>query len=531
MRNLILMHLESLNNTNYRLNGQLYPILRKWEQRSLLFSQYFATATSTMMICSDLAYGGMLQYESCRYLNERPKKYCYSESFLDVLKRRGYQVKVLGYPQDDSGDILGGNENCFIGYETEMDVIAPYEQYLQTIENAMTKEEPFAIWTCNYISNVSFNQFMENVEGLTGIERWEKSYRCMDCAAGDIMELLERKELLESTTVIFYGDHGDDMFAHGKHNGLLHAIEPYESLIHTPLFIYDSRFEAEEISALVCTTDIKDLAMQLLALPEQKLERKDLQLPQRKYALARNAYAAQKVRENSFHKAYSLTDGTFLFLAGDQGMELYHIGMDAGCQHNLLDYFDFDGEVLALNEIAYGGVKYHFRSLINAEAIEQIKHIFYEYRKQLMREVERLYQYAECNTLFLEIDFNNINYGGDERAWRTRAADSAEAVRKNKYEEFDLYGRYLEGKRVLLYGAGNYGKYFYEKLASRVQIVAWVDRNYEQLPRIFDREIQSPEYLKKQQFDAVFIAMADARTKREVEQMCLQMGISPQKIY
>ena len=41
----------------------------------------------------------------------------------------------------------------------------------------------------------------------------------------------------------------------------------------------------------------------------------------------------------AFHKGYSLTDGKFLFLASNRGMELFHIGMDAFCQHNLLDYF------------------------------------------------------------------------------------------------------------------------------------------------------------------------------------------------
>ena len=531
MRNIVLIHLESLNYTNYKINEQMCPALRQWGQKSLFFTKYFATATSTMMIWSDLAYGSVLRYESCSYLNEKIKKHCGPESFLDELKKKGYQVKALGYPQDDSGDIVGGNENHFIGYETAMDVVAPYEQYLQTIEKAMTKESPFAIWTCNYISNVSFNCFMENVEGQTGIERWESSYRCMDSAARDIMELLEKKELLESTTVIFYGDHGDDVFAHGKHNGLMHAIEPYESLIHTPLFIYDSRFDAEEIDALVSTTDVRDLVMQILTLPEHKLGRKDLPLPQRKYAFARNAYAAQKVRENSFHKAYSLTDGRFLLLAGDQGMQLYHIVMDSGCQHNLLDYFDFDGKELTLNQAARQRMKYHFTYLMDDGALAQTVCIFYEFRERLMKEVESLYQYAECEDFLWEIDFQNIHYGWAERDVRERAKTSLYAAETGIYEEFDIYGRYLKGKRVLLYGAGNYGKYFYENLASQVEIVAWTDQNYKQLPHILGREIAAPKCIESLDFDVLFVAIRNGRIKREVTDMCVQMGVAREKIY
>lgn len=527
----MLIHLESLNYTNYKLNGQLCPTLHQWEQKSLFFTKYFATATSTMMICSDLAYGSILQYETCSYLNEKLEKHSGSESFLDELKKKGYQVRALGYPQDILGDFVGGNENHFIGYETEMDVVVPYEQYLQTIEKTMTKESPFAIWTCNYISNVSFNCFMENVEGQTGLERWESSYRCMDSAVRDIMELLEKKELLESTTVIFYGDHGDDVFAHGKHNGLMHAIEPYESLIHTPLFIYDSRFDAEEIDALVSTTDVRDLVMQLLALPEHKLVRQNLQLPQREYAFARNAYAAQKVRENSFHKAYSLTDGRFLFLAGDQGMELYHIGMDGGCQHNLLDYFDFDGRELTLNQAAHRRMKYHFDSVMDKGTLAQTVCVFHAYRERLMKEVKSLYQYAERENFLWEIDFQNIHYGWAERDVRERAKTSLYAAETGVYEEFDIYDRYLKGKRVLLYGAGNYGKYFYENLASQVEIVAWTDQNYKQLSHIFGREIVAPSCIESLDFDILFIAIKNGRIKGEVTDMCMKMGVAKEKIF
>ena len=65
MRNLLLIHLESLNDTNYQTNKELFPTLRKWEQKSLSFSRYFSTATSTLMVLSDLAYGGMLHNEPC----------------------------------------------------------------------------------------------------------------------------------------------------------------------------------------------------------------------------------------------------------------------------------------------------------------------------------------------------------------------------------------------------------------------------------------------------------------------------------
>lgn len=529
MRNLMLVHLESLDYTNYQINKRLFPFLRKWEQVSLSFSKYFATATSTMMICSDLAYGGLMQYEPCDRMNRRLKKYCYKSSLLDELGQEGYRVKAFGYPIDESGDIVGGNKNHFIGHSVEMDVIPSYEEYLYAIDNAIDKEMPFVVWACNYISNVCYNCFIKEADHWNGLEKWENSYLYMDSCVKDLMDILERKKLLESTTVIFYGDHGDDILSHGKHCGLMHAIEPYESLIHTPFWIYDSRFAPTEIGSLIDTTDIRNVIRQLLDLPERNLKVEDLDLPARKYSLSRNAYAAQKVREASFHKAYSLTDGKFLFMAGDQGMELYHIEMDAGCQHNLLDYFNFYNDALSLNEAAYGRMKFHFRSIVNQKTLALIEQIFYEYRKRLMAEVEKLYQYAECKYLFLEIDFENIHYGWEEKERREQLTEYT--LKTGSYEEFDVYDRYLDGKRVVLYGAGNYGKYFYGKLAGRVEIIAWVDSNYEKMPYIFGRKIQSPDCIGKLEFDAVFIAVASGRIRQKIEEELLCFKIPLEKIY
>ena len=525
MRNLLLIHLESLNNTNYRTNQELFPALRRWEQKSLSFSRYFSTATSTLMVLSDLAYGGMFHCEPCDGLADDLWKHCYQDSFLDRIQEEGYRVKVVGYPENKGGDAAECNKRDFIGYHVKMDEIENYEAYLEYLDRAMTREKPFAVWACNCMSNVSYNIYVDSIREQNGLERWESGYRYMDRCAADLLDILERKDLLEQTTILFYGDHGDDLFAHGRHRGLTHAIEPYESLIHTPFWIYDSRFSSERISALIDTTDISGLAERLLHLPERKLGIGSLGLPERKYSLARNVYAAQKVREMSFHKAYSLTDGRFLFLAGNQGMELYHIGMDAACQHNLLDYFDFDRGSLILKQASYERVKFHFPYVIDEKAIRQIQELFYEYRRQTMTEVRRLYEYAECGNLSLEVDFENIHYGWEERERR-----GAAEITDGRQETFELYARYLTGKRIVLYGAGNYGRYFYEKMAERTVIAAWVDRGCEQIGRVLDREIQPPACVADTAFDMVFIAVANGRVRNEIKNMLMQMGIPREKI-
>lgn len=531
MRNIVFIHLESFNYMHYQMNRALFPTLQKWEKKSISFSKYFSTATSTLMVVSDLAYGGMLQNEPCDSLTGDLGKYCYADSLLDRLKEAGYRVRAASYPANTAGDIAGCNKRHFIGYTVEMEELESSEMYLQFLEEAMTREAPFAVWACNYVSNVSYNCYMENADRQTGLERWENGYSYMDRCAGDLLDILERKDLLGETTIIFYGDHGDELYAHGRHGGLMHAVEPYEVLIHTPFWIYDSRFQPGEADRLIDTTDIRGIVESLLGLQEGGQGSGVLKLPSRKYSLARNVYAAQKIRENSFHKAYSLTDGRFLFLAGDQGMELYHIGMDPSCQHNLLDYFEFDNGILSLNREAYCRMGFHFPYLLDEGAFQQIEQIFYEYRGVLMAETEAIYQYADCGLLALEIGFDHIHYGREENVRRQDAERQALNPEPGNREEFEVYRRYLEGKRLVLYGAGNYGKYFYRKMAGCVDIAVWVDRGYGHMQQVFGNEIQPPDCVKGLEFDVVFIAIANDEIKKEVKNGLVQMGIPLGKIF
>lgn len=414
MRNLLLIHMESLNQLNYRMNREFFPNLQKWEQKSVSFSKYFSTSTSTYMTLSDLAFGGGLQNEPIKSLTSSLAKYCYPSSVFDELSEKGYQVKVLGYPLGGK-DAQGMNENNFIGFHTRLKEMNSYEEYMESLDVALTAANPFAVWSCNYISNISLNHSMENAKAQSSLERWREGYRCLDRFVDDLMKLVEKKGLLDNTTVIFYGDHGDDLFTHGHHSGLVHAIEPYATLIHTPFWIYDSRLEAKKITdQLINTIDIRGIIEYLLEMPAGTCSKNELKLSERNYSMSRNAYAAQSVRAGSFNKGYSLTDGSFLLLVSNYGVELYQIDMDPVCQHNLLQYFDLEGEELRLNNEKYSGLKYHFPELVDKAAIIRIGNIFFTFREFLQEEVRKLYEYAECEERFLEVNFWKIHYKTEE---------------------------------------------------------------------------------------------------------------------
>lgn len=409
MRNLVLIHLESLSYMNYRINQNLFPILTNLEKNSWSFSRYFSTATSTLMVIGDLSYGGILQYEECSSLNYIPQRYLYNESLFDQLKEKGYKTRLLIYP--DGTDHDSGEKRHIVGFKNQMELSEKYENYIDEIEKATPIDCPFVLMVCNYVSNVACNHFILNAEFESGLDRWEKGYQSIDTYVGDLIHLLKTKKLLDKTTIIFYGDHGDDYFEHGSHEGLVHAIEPYANLIHTPFWICDNRLiEKGMCSDLINTTDIRIIIERLLEMTEDNFLWRDLKIPQRTFTLARNAYAAQPVRADSFNKGYSITDGKFLLLVSNYGLELYDIEMDLQCQNNLLNYFIYKQKKLYLNEELNSSLRYHYRYIFNMSTIRKIRQIFYFYRRKLLDEVKELYSYIGDEDKISELNFEEIHY-------------------------------------------------------------------------------------------------------------------------
>ena len=117
-KNLLLVHLESLNVLNYRMNPELFPALREIEKQCMVFDHYYSTATSTLMAIGDLLYGGMKIYEVCDSLDFIPKEYCYSSSLFDDLKEQGYHTGIYIY--FDGADHESAEKRHLAGFHNRM---------------------------------------------------------------------------------------------------------------------------------------------------------------------------------------------------------------------------------------------------------------------------------------------------------------------------------------------------------------------------------------------------------------------------
>jgi len=403
MKNLVMIHLESLNYQLFMNYPDLFREVHKVKQDGLFFDHYYSTATSTLMVIGDIVYGGKEQYEACTSLDDVPEEYFYKESIFDELKRKGYKTGLFIYP--DGGDRESAELRHIAGFQNEMVLRPDYNQFLDSIK-LLINDEPFAIMTCNYISNISINDYTDQKNVLSGTDRWKRGYIWLDKYVGDVLNLLKEKNQLDNTCVILYGDHGDDFWGHGMHGGLTHAIEPFASLIHTPMIILDKDIGKGIDKSLFCATDLRQKISKILDLGNVEKE------IQNTYVIARSSYAAQPVRKDTFNKAYSITDGKFLMLVSNDGLELYDMEMDFQCTFNFLELFLFDKALIRYNTEKCEEIHFHYTNFMNEREIVLIRQLTYYFRDKLYKEVLRLYEIAGRTEqdMVKEMNFYEIHY-------------------------------------------------------------------------------------------------------------------------
>lgn len=88
-----------------------------------------------------------------------------------------------------------------------------------------------------------------------------------------------------------------------------------------------------------------------------------------------------------------------------------------------------------------------------------------------------------------------------------------------------------EGCRIILYGAGTFGKQMYRTITKLefCEIVSWIDKRHENCQGT-DRKVESVDSIKNMEFDYVVIAVLKAKVADAIRSELLQMGIEKAKI-
>ena len=388
MKNLVILHLESISRQRLAAFAAVLPHTMRLLREALAFDNFFASATSTRMVLGYLFHGNDFEYDTAStfegMLPEVNNRHLFS-----LLRDRGYNAELIclnGFQYVRPIRLRSWSDDLPPVWETN-----DFPTLLARFD-ALTDAAPFAIYVWDLITHIEHSLALApHSNGLT--DQLRRACAIADDAVGEMRAILERKGLLENTTIVLYGDHGDDAWTHGFKGGMIHGTEPYTDIIWTPLAIRDPGLSPGETDVLASSIDIAPTCLSLLGADAKfsfPYSGVDLLHGGADFAYSQNFTANQSDGPvNGISKAFSVTDKTYTLLASSRGLELYAHRLDPGNHCNLLHFFTLDKTGRPVLQ-AQPGAAGHFRAgwQENPRAVESLAGDFQRLRSALVARVE-----------------------------------------------------------------------------------------------------------------------------------------------
>lgn len=407
MKNIVLFHLESLNNVIFNMNQECFPNLRNFIKDATYYPNYYSTATSTYMVITDLFFGDTFQFEQSDYLEDIFSVKAKKESIFDLLSKYGYKTKCYCYG-DQEKELARKKMKIFCSAAPCWESVNDQKGLITDIENFLKTDKQFAIFIKDVESHWMNLEWHKQVSGFkSSQDLFKYKYYMLDKTFGKVMEAIKNSGQYENTLVIAYGDHGDEFFGHGLHDGYTHAIEPFPFMVNCPLVIGNTNVALK--GSVISTIDIYEIIMS--ALHNKVYE------SSRSFAFSRNLFSKQKVSIKSFNKSYMATDGKYSLQVSKKGLSLFWCQADICNGRNLLDFFSLVNGRLMYRAIYNNLKSSHYKYIMNKDAQEDINNEFYILLNKLRNFVDSTYG-REID----DLNFSKINYSSDvcSSGWKFR---------------------------------------------------------------------------------------------------------------
>ncbi|RFC33207.1 MAG: Sulfatase [Candidatus Nitrotoga sp. SPKER] len=387
MKNLLILHLESISQLTLAIHRQHFPNLDRLLSESLRYENYFSSATSTRMVQTHLFHGNDFELDQfATYSDAVAAGNC--EHLFAILKAHGYRpglaclnmyhnqvpAKFSVWPRSISTPFCSADPEAVMA---ELD--------------RMIDERPFAVFFWNLITHIEHSGvYAHQASSLT--HRLQNAYRKADEMIGELLQRLQDKGALADTLIVVYGDHGDDFWGHGFKGGMVHGLEPYANMVWTPLAIWSGGNNGGIDNRLASTIDIRATCLDMLGIEHHDhfpFAGKSLLTNGQSHIYSQNFMANQPDSPQlNIARAIAVYNDTYCLLVSSRGLEMFAYRLDPMNRCNLLHFHELtpDGG-LRLLEIP--GARSHYLSAIpEGEAISNsISRNFTELRGKLSERI------------------------------------------------------------------------------------------------------------------------------------------------
>jgi arylsulfatase A-like enzyme/Tfp pilus assembly protein PilF len=272
-------------------------------------------------------------------------------TLAEILKDQGYATGafVAAFVLDSRWGLDQGFDRYFDDFDLSKfetisldtvqrrgdEVLAEALTWLESV-----REKRFFSWIHFYDPHTPYEPpepYLSQYEGVRW-GRYDGEVAYVDSLMGELMEWLEAKELIDSTIVVFMGDHGESL---GEHREVSHGFFVYDVTVAVPFILQAPYrgFQGRRVEARVRTIDLMPTLLGLLGLdvpePVQGKSLVDL-CTGRVSDLDLVAYSESLFSRHHYgwSDLKSLSSGDYQFIAAPRP-ELYDLNADPLQQNNL----------------------------------------------------------------------------------------------------------------------------------------------------------------------------------------------------
>lgn len=422
MKNLLILHLESISQLTLALHRQCFPNLERLLGESRRYENHFSSATSTRMVQTHLFHGNDFELDQHRAYSDAVAA-GNNDHLFAVLKAHGYHpgLACLNLYHDQVPAQFSVWPRSI---STPFDSADPAAVMAEL--DRMTDARPFAVFFWNLISHVEHSGvYAYQASSLT--HRLQSAYRQADDMIGELLRRLQDKGTLADTLIVVYGDHGDDFWSHGFKGGMVHGLEPYANLVWTPLAFWSGGDGAGVDNGLASTVDIRATCLDLLGIGHRDsfpYSGTSLRTATPSHVYSQNFMASQPDNAQlNIARTIAVYNDTYCLLASSRGLEMYAYRLDPTCRCNLLYFHELaPGGGVRLLDIP-GARSHYLRAIPDGEALcGSIGRNFAELRSKLSERIaaKRIYLDAKLET-------------GQAETWPAAILDRIETAGRNAF--------------------------------------------------------------------------------------------------
>ncbi|WP_072345179.1 sulfatase-like hydrolase/transferase [Devosia enhydra] len=415
-RNLLVFHLESVAWQTVNAFPEAFPNLSALMTEALCFTNHFSAATSTQMVLGALAHANHDEFDAAPWL-DRPAGN--NPSLFHGLAAQGYRTQffcLMPFPDGPMFPLLSGSLPPFFNTNHFGELLEGLTELMAT--------PGFAAYVWNVLPHIETSLTLaSHAEGLDDLAGG--ACAVTDTLLGAVLDVLKRSGRLSDTTIVVFGDHGDDYWTHGFKGGKLHGLEPYAALVHTPLLIRDPALAAGRSHRLASTIDIGptvlDLWGQSNPFSYPGSGRSLLSGEAQSVVFSQNFTANQSDSiDHDTRKAFAAIDASHLLMASSRGLELFNHRLDPTNHTNLLHFFELlpDGRLdpvaLSNTHPHFSTIRHMWRGGSTTEAFTRLRQALYAHVSAKSAYVAARRPDHEVMTLDLAV-FDRINRHGQDR--------------------------------------------------------------------------------------------------------------------